>query len=467
MDSFNTFFIPLIFSLIGGLKPALFWTYLGQLKEYRLDRFWTDYGELKKIFRFYLFSGGRKFYQPKWTLKSSLIFLLSIISFPVIYILLFSKINLYFLWWLILAYFLAPLLVLFWIFVLHWPSILIKEVIYFLARQKINSFKNLLVIGITGSYGKTSTKELLTQILAQKFKVISTPGNVNTEIGLALFILKTNFKQKSVFIVEMGAYRLGEIKKTCWIANPKIGVLTGLCEQHLALFGSFENIKQAKMELINSLPTDGLAVFNGDDKNVLILAQNWNRKKIIYSAQQVQEFNFSWPNYYRTNLAGAITIAQYFQMSNQEIKSALNYIQPNSQIVQVKKGKGGVTIIDNSYNANPTGILANLKYLKNKFSNKKKIIIFPCLIELGQKSSEIHFQIGQEIAQTCDQIFITNSKCFSDIKTGALKENFLEKNIILIKNSSQLLKLIKDDLNSQTAIFIAGRISKEIKNILL
>ncbi|HHD92621.1 MAG TPA: hypothetical protein ENL06_03320 [Candidatus Portnoybacteria bacterium] len=154
-------------------------------------------------------------------------------------------------------------------------------------------------------------------------------------------------------------------------------------------------------------------------------------------------------------------------MSNQEIKSALNYIQPNSQIVQVKKGKRGVTIIDNSYNANPTGILANLKYLKDKFPNKKKIIIFPCLIELGQKSSEIHFQISQEIAQICDQIFITNSKCFSDIKTGALKKNFSEKNIILIKNSSQLLKSIKDDLNSQTVIFIAGRTSKEIKNILL
>ena len=466
MNSLNvSIFILLV---IGGLKPALFWTYLWQLKEYRLDRFWADYGQIKKLFLFYLFSGGRKTYQPHWTIKSGLIFLLSLVSLLFIDLIVPIKTDgALLLGEFIISYFLAPILVSFWVFVFRWPSILVKNIIISSARRKISRLDDLLVIGITGSYGKTSTKEILAQLLAQKFKTIATPGNINTEIGLAKFISKTNFQGKSVFIVEMGAYRIGEIKKICRIVQPKIGILTGLCEQHLALFGSLKKIKQAKMELINSLPADGLAVFNQDDENVADMMKKWNGKKIGYSANQVQELNFSWPSYYRTNLAGAVAVAKYLGMNQEEIQSATDKIEPTSQIVQIKKGRSGAMIIDSSYNANPVSVLANLNYLKSEFPNGQRIVILPCLIELGDKSADIHYQIGQKIAQTCQRAIIVKLECLMDIRRGADSKNFPSEKIILVKNLSQLSKALENSLSSQTAILIAGRIPKEIKSYLL
>ena len=136
------------------------------------------------------------------------------------------------------------------------------------AKNKRKKFSNLLVIGITGSYGKTSTKEFLYTILVEKFgkdKVLKTKEHQNSEVGISNCILKELNETYEIFIVEMGAYNIGGIKLLCNIAQPKIGILTGINEQHMATFGSQENIIKAKFELINSLPEDGLAILNWDN----------------------------------------------------------------------------------------------------------------------------------------------------------------------------------------------------------
>ncbi|GAI48689.1 unnamed protein product, partial [marine sediment metagenome] len=127
-------------------------------------------------------------------------------------------------------------------------------------------FKNLLVVGITGSYGKTSTKEFLATVLSKRFNVLKTKEHQNSEIGISRCILNELKPEHKVFIVEMGAYGKGGIKLLCDIAKPKIGILTGMNEQHLALFGSQENIIKTKYELIENLPSDGMAIFNGNNK---------------------------------------------------------------------------------------------------------------------------------------------------------------------------------------------------------
>ena len=483
MREINSPLFLLLISFLIELKPVLFWTYLWQLKEYRLDRFRSSFG-WQKILRFYLFNGGRQFHYPKWTLKSILIIVSSLGSGLLIGLMLIqSRISLFWLEILtvILVYFTAPILVAVFVFIFRWPSILIKQFIYLLARKKISEIKNILVIGITGSYGKTSTKEILSQILSQKFTVISTPGNINTEIGLSKFILKNSklshktkpdSSQPLIFIAEMGAYRVGEIKKICQMVRPQIGILTGLCPQHLSLFGSFEKIKQAKMELIKSLPPNGLAVFNGDDENIRPIAQKYSRKKIIYSAAQVKEFNFPWPEYYRTNLSGAINIAKYLDIKPSEIQESINNLYPTNQIAQLKKGKNGTIIIDDSYNINPTGAIANLNYLAT-FSNKRRIIVLPCLIELGNKSADIHYQIGQKIAQVCQKAIVTNLECAAAIKAGAesinpkINRKVSNQKIIFTSNLKRVTKLLKDELGSQTVILIEGRIPKKIKEFLI
>ena len=133
------------------------------------------------------------------------------------------------------------------------------------AKRTRTSCKKLLVIGVTGSYGKTSTKEYLAAILSEKFNVLKTREHQNSEVGISECILNELNDRHEIFVVEMGAYNRGGIKLLCDIVQPKIGVLTGINEQHMATFGSQENIIKAKYELIESLPNDGAAFFNGDN----------------------------------------------------------------------------------------------------------------------------------------------------------------------------------------------------------
>src|SRR3989338_3390948 len=151
------------------------------------------------------------------------------------------------------------------IFIINQISNIFKKFLIQKATRKLSEHKNLLVIGITGSYGKSTVKKFLHHILEQKYHVIRTPRNINTEIGVAQFVLSTDLSGVEVFIVEMGAYQIGEIALICQMVKPTIGILTAINEQHLSLFGSIEKTQQAKYELLKSLPADGLAVINFDN----------------------------------------------------------------------------------------------------------------------------------------------------------------------------------------------------------
>jgi len=142
------------------------------------------------------------------------------------------------------------------------------------------------VIGITGSYGKSSTKEFLATILSAKYKVCKTSANRNSEIGVAETVLRELKPEHEIFIVEMGAYRTGEIKAICDIVHPTIGVLTAVSEQHLALFGSLEATKKAKYELIEALPENGIAIFNADNRATRELAEQTLKPKRLYSTER-------------------------------------------------------------------------------------------------------------------------------------------------------------------------------------
>ena len=151
------------------------------------------------------------------------------------------------------------------VIVLQRLSNFIKNYYIRMAGKKLSFYPNLTIIGITGSYGKTSVKNFLTHILSGKYNTISAPKNINTDIGVAEFVLRTDFAKTNIFIVEMGAYKIGEIKKICDMVKPKIGILTAISEQHLSLFGDIKKTQQAKYELLLSLPADGLAVVNADN----------------------------------------------------------------------------------------------------------------------------------------------------------------------------------------------------------
>ena len=467
-----------LFALLYS-KSALFWVYLWQLKEYRLDRFWSEYGFLGKLLHFWAFSGGRKFHRPVFTLKALAIYVISLLAvlagiYAVLRISIFSEIGSA---WIIIAglialYVLVPTIVLVIMSICQAPIIIAKFFIFKMAAARVAENKDLIIIGITGSYGKTSTKEFLAQILEKKFEVIKTPKNINTEIGIAKFILQNLIPAlslerrggKEVFIVEMGAYKKGEIKRICDIVKPKIGIITGINEQHLSLFGSFQNIIDTKYELIEGLPEDGFALFNGENEYCLEMAEKWKGDKVIYKTSPQPspwkgEGKISLPKHYLLNLAGAVEIARYLGMGEEEIKQATEQIKLTDRMIKTFIGKNRALIIDDSYSANPSGVLAGLDYLAEQ-KQARKIIIMPCLIELGSAAKEIHQKIGQKINAVCDLAIITTKDYFDIIKAE------VGDKAILAAAPEKAIELVKDKLNSDVAVLVEGRVAEFVLSFL-
>lgn len=469
--------ILLITFLISILRNTIYQLFLWQLKEYRLDRFlvhlqtWQGrkllFGKIATtkwlfllfatflyfivprlfffavlaIFSFealfylkQLLSGAWRF--PVFTLKTILILALTILLLVLGYIffptplavkVLFIDRGLLFLMGTI-------------IILTNIPAKLYHQYIIQKAKEKIKNHPHLLSIGITGSYGKTSTKEFLSQILSQRFKVLKTPANINTDIGVAKVILKNLKKDHQIFVCEMGAYKKGEIKAICKIVNPRIGIITGINEQHLSLFGSLENTMKAKFELIEALPKKGLAIFNGNNKYCLQMAQRAKKMgrevKIIKRQKVISKADLP-GKYFLENALLAKAVAQELGIAPTEIAQMAKKLKLPPHTMQIFK-KDGLTLIDDTYNSNPQGVLAALDHLKAY--KGKKILVFQPMIELGKASGRLHEKVGRKAAEICDQIFLTNQNFYQDFLRGAKGKVSLRKDLLKIKRGAILFE---------------------------
>ena len=322
-------FLVSILWFIIFIKSFFFWLWLWQLKEYHLGRFKAHF-EAQKFKKFISSFWRLKF--PKFTKK---IILIS-----------FSGILLQ----LLMLFYLPPFLVIiltilfFPLFVLSFqiPTFLWRKIIIKKATKKREKFKNLKVIGITGSYGKTSTKEFLATILSEKFKVLKTKEHQNSEIGISRCILNELRPEHQVFVVEMGAYNKGGIKLLCNIVKPQIGMITGINEQHLATFGTMENLLSAEggKELIESLPKEGIIFFNGKNKYCLEIYQKTKIKKKLYGQDAPLCLE---------NLEGAKAVAKELGLSEEEILRGVEKIENKFPGIQLKKGINSLNIIDATY----------------------------------------------------------------------------------------------------------------------
>lgn len=446
----------IIINFLIFLKLFLFWLWLWQLKEYHLGRFSAHFGEGqagKKII-----SSFWRLKYPKFTKKIITIFLTGFLS-----ALLLASRGHYF-----VIYFLIIVVPLFFQFLtLLWRQGYLKK-----ARIKREQFKNLLVIGVTGSYGKTSTKEFLYEILVEKFgvdKVLKTKAHQNSEMGIAGCVLNELKPGHEIFIVEMGAYNRGGIKLLCDMAKPKIGILTGINEQHMATFGSLDNTIKAKYELIESLPSDGTAFFNGNNKYCRDLHEKTKIKKVLYG-QNAKFFG-------EENILGAMVVAKELGLSDEEIQVAVKKIENKFPGIKVKEGINGLKIIDATYSANPDGVIANLEYLKTlRQAQGKLIIVMPCLIELGSASAEIHRKIGRKIAEVCDPVgdasrpyraglaIITTKDRFKELKEGFLGEGGKEEHILFLESPKEILKVLKSATSTGDAVLLESRVPKIVIN---
>lgn len=522
--------------LISVGRSSLFWLYLLQLKEYRINRlidhFRTEkgqrilldplllikivllisYGFWGSVFVYAVFlifaaeaalairtAINKTLRRPALTSKSiPLIGALGIIELLFAGYLLFnSELNTVSLHLLIFNVFL-PFIALALVLALKPLNLLLRRKVINAAKAKRREMKDLLVIGITGSYGKTSTKEFLYTILKNRFRVIKTPEHVNTEIGIANFILQELKPEHEVFICEIGAYVRGEVKDICEIVKPKIGVFVGANEQHLALFGSMKNLLRAEggEELLEALPSKGLGIFNG---NNIYSYDLWKRvsisKKITYvptlvniinperrdmraenievltdkikfrvvSAQNSKGADFV------VNLLGsmnienillAASVAEELGMNLKDISKECWQIEPMKGTMNLKK-IDGLNIINSTYSSNPSAVEAHLEYLKVWPS--KKVVIMPCLIELGPASAKIHERIGELLAKTADLTIITTKDQFDRIIKGASKViGDATDRIIYLDEPSEIVHKIRIATQKGDVILLEGRLPSEL-----
>lgn len=317
------------------------------------------------------------------------------------------------------------------------------------AKKIIESNKNLIIIGVTGSYGKTSTKNYLANILAEKYNVLVTPGNFNTLLGVIRTIREQLRPYHQVFIVEMGAKLRNDIKEICDLVHPAIGIVTAVGEMHLETFKSVENIQDTKFELINSLPADGLGIINTDSPYIKSYKKITSHCKVItygtssdacYRATDVQYGAGGLSFKLRTeeseeqyssrllgegnllNIIGSIAVANHLLVPVQKQKNAIARLQPVEHRLSMRNS-GGVTVLDDAYNSNPQGAKMALNVLRNFAvgEGNKRIIITPGFVEMGAKQAEANRGLGEEIARCADYAIVVNQTNREAIKEGIEK----------------------------------------------
>ena len=311
------------------------------------------------------------------------------------------------------------------------------------AKRIIESNKGLIVIGVTGSFGKTSTKNYLAGVLAEKYNVLVTPGNFNTLLGVIRTIREQLRPYHQVFIVEMGAKQKNDIKEICDLVHPTIGIVTAVGEMHLETFKTIENIQDTKFELINSLPADGLGVINNDSHCISSYKGIKSQCKLIryaveadgdYKATDVKygangvSFTLNGGEQFGSRLLGVgnllnilatTAVADYLGVPTNKQKNAIARLQPVEHRLSMKVSNG-ITVLDDAYNSNPQGAKMALGVLKGFAvgDGNKRIVITPGFVEMGARQAQANKELGRTIAESCDYAIVVNATNRDAIRSG-------------------------------------------------
>jgi len=333
------------------------------------------------------------------------------------------------------------------------------------AKKRLEANPKLIKIGITGSYGKTSTKFLLRDILSVKFNVLATPSSFNTTMGVTRVIREQLMPHHEVFIAEMGARHVGDIKELVDLVHPTIGLLTSVGPQHLDTFGTIDRIKNTKYELIDGLPENGTAILARDGAICEELYARCPLEKKYMPGDLMTASDMEWGPFgtrftltdtatgesarCETRLLGehsianlllCCTAARTLGMTPAEIAQGVARCQPVEHRLELLNGGGGVTIIDDAFNANPVGAKAALRVLQN-FPGRR-IIITPGMVELGGEEAAFNRAFGEQMAESVDVAILVGKKHTQPIVDGLLAKEFPQENIHVVSSLDESTKVL-------------------------
>lgn len=323
----------------------------------------------------------------------------------------------------------------------------------------LRSMPDLKIIGITGSYGKTSTKHYLQRILSERYDVLITPGSYNTPMGVIRTIREMMKPYNQVFICEMGAKQTGDIKEICDIVHPQIGIVTAVGPMHLESFKSTENVRNTKFELIDSLPPDGFAVINNDfdmcasrvvtnvaaahygvsnteDCDYKVTDVTYTPEGTRFSIEGTDGLHLELRTHLYgecniSNLLAAVIVALRLGLTEEEIRRAVESIEQVEHRLNVKKTPGGVTIIDDAFNSNPHGSRMAVDVL-SQFKTGRRIIVTPGMIELGSEQERLNRELGIHIGRNTDVAVIVGVYNRNALVDGILSTDFNKENLQIV-----------------------------------
>ncbi len=334
------------------------------------------------------------------------------------------------------------------------------------AEKKLLENPRLIRIGITGSYGKTSTKFILAEILSQKYNVLATPASFNTPMGVTRIIRERLTPAHQVFIGEMGARHVGEIKELSNLVHPTIGILTAVGPQHLDTFKTLERIEKTKYELIDALPQDGLAVFLNDDGIVTKLYEKTQKPKMLAGKEGAdawasgvsvspqgshfilhlgdwEPFECTTPLLGRhniSNILAACCVAKHLGLNREQIKRGIQQVKPVEHRLQLLKTAGGVTVIDDAFNTNPTSSKEALKVLSS-FPGRR-VIVTPGMVELGAEEARYNEEFGQAMADAVDVAVLVGKRHTEPIQKGLKEKGFPAENIHVVGSLDEAIQVV-------------------------
>ena len=349
------------------------------------------------------------------------------------------------------------------------------EALYEIAKYK-RSLYNIPVIAVTGSVGKTSTKDIIASVVSQKYKTLKTEGNNNNNIGLPLTILK--LKDHEALVVEMGMNHFGEISLLTNIAKPTLAVITNIGTSHIGNLGSRENILKAKLEILEGMKIPRMIINNDND-----LLHKWyeeNKEKIeihtygINNSSDViaekielgeekskfvakslaEKVDINVPvggEHFIYNALCGFLVGKVLGLTSKEIQNGISKFELTKKRMDIRALKNGVTLINDSYNASYESMKASLKYLSNR-TDLRKIAVLGDMLELGEFSKELHEKVGEEVANNNIDILICRGKFAKDTISKASKNK--KTQCILLQNNEEILNKLKEILREGDVVLI-------------
>ncbi len=380
--------------------------------------------------------------------------------------------------------------------ILHIPTFIYHQLVIARAVAQLRTHKLMTVIGITGSYGKTTTKEFLATILSRKYKVLKTEASKNSPIAIAETVLKGLRPDTQVFIVEMGAYKRGEIRVMANMVRPQVGIVTAINAQHQDLFGSLDTTMRAKYELIQGLQGKRIAIINADNAFTRHMGERAKQEKYtvwwyttrmeqeqdkdLFEVQdiEVDEASVTATLFYRkrtfrltarvlgahqlSNILAAVAGAVAAGMGVADAVKAASRIKPFPKTMEPVKGIHGALFIDDTFNNNPDAVKAAIDFLRR--TKGRKILVFQPMIELGKYAAESHREVGREAARVCDDILLTNENYYEHFLSGAREAGGGDK--VRILSDRQTASYIDKMVKKGDMVLFKGKESERILKLL-